>query len=122
MTTLSGIANYSGFAVGEFLDPINGLLPYQAAVFAQANFTNSTMQFAAESITGGPHFSGSPTIFKNHSSFTGVVNSDWAGLSGQLNGHFYGPGAQEIGGLFNLSNNSGSSRLTGSFGAKDVTR
>ena len=46
--------------------------------------------------------------------FTGTVTA--TGLSGSATGNFYGPAAQEIGGIYNLTGTAG--QLSGDFIAK----
>lgn len=51
-------------------------------------------------------------------SFTGKLTTD-SGLSGSSTGQFYGPTAQELGGVFFLQ--GGGETYTGAYGAKDTT-
>jgi hypothetical protein len=50
-------------------------------------------------------------------SFSGGLTTANGALNGQGTGRFYGPSAQEIGGVYSLSG-SGLSRLIGGFGGK----
>jgi transferrin binding protein len=123
---LVGTATFTGLANG-FFAPTGG-----TAVFTTANMT-ATANFAALSIAfstsntqtvaiggGGTAFrpdlnlTGNFLYLSGSNSFSGPVTA--TGLTGSATGRFYGPAAQELGGVYSLSGSAGS--MMGSFGGK----
>ncbi|EEG33327.1 hypothetical protein NEIFLAOT_01603, partial [Neisseria flavescens NRL30031/H210] len=56
--------------------------------------------------------------WKDGNLFSGKVITADGKLSGNLNGKFYGPKAEEIGGTYGLKNNDATEHLIGGYGAK----
>jgi hypothetical protein len=136
-----GTATYSGKATGLYnatIDPafaadfdsrITGNVNL-VADFAKLSLSGSITDIVAtsmySSLTGPVNDIGfSATIDRNNNLFSGTtsVTSSVSGAyafgptaSGLINGRFYGPDAQEVGAVFNVS--EGTRRLIGSFGAK----
>jgi hypothetical protein len=124
----SGTAVYSGIAAGIFGNAT-------ASYFVTSNMTAST-NFGTRSIafsttnsaasttvngtyvsTGGLNLSGNLTYAPGVNSFSGTVNSSGATvMTGTAGGQFYGPSAQEIGGVFAVKN--GNIGYIGGFGGK----
>ena len=55
--------------------------------------------------------------WSNSNQFTGTATTA-NGMSGDLNGKFYGAGAAEIGGAYGLKNAANTEQLIGGYGAK----
>lgn len=126
----TGSGNFVGLAKGFFVDGTT-----HNAFFTTANMT-ATANFVAQSIAfsttntqtlsvNNPSGAGAPNSGLNLTGtfsypaatnfFFGSVTSA-NGMSGSGAGRFFGPAAQEIGGVFNLSGTAGS--MIGSFGGK----
>lgn len=56
--------------------------------------------------------------WKNNNLFSGQVSTANGKLSGNLNGKFFGPKAEEIGGTYGLKNQDATEHLIGGYGAK----
>jgi hypothetical protein len=82
-----------------------------AANFGTASLTYSTTATGAKEVgVGSINFgtmTGTGSITSRNSGFTGVGTADAEGYSMGLTGNFYGPAAQEIGGLFRITGNNG---------------
>jgi hypothetical protein len=126
----TGTGNFTGFANGFFVDGTT-----HNAFFTTANMT-ATANFAAQTIV----FStiNTLTLSPNNPSALGVANAGLDlngnfsypagtnlffgtvtsanGMTGSATGRFYGPNAQEIGGMYNLSGTAG--QMMGAFGGK----
>jgi hypothetical protein len=62
--------------------------------------------------------SGTLTYVPGSSTFSGVLNNAGGTLSGQSTGRFYGPGAQELGGVFSVRSPTTSELFAGAYGAR----
>jgi len=125
----TGTATYSGFAAGIFMHTIISYVT--ANVTAQVDFANGSIAFStsntaiSNSVTtpnlladSGLDINGTLKIQAATNSFTGPVgNSNSSNLQGTATGKFYGPAAQELGGVFAIKNSSGFAYV-GAFGAK----
>jgi len=124
----SGSASYSGVAGGLFG---NATLTYfvSANMTANANFATRNIGFATTnsvastnlygtySDASGLNLNGTLTYSPGVNSFSGTVNSSGATvMTGTAGGQFYGPSAQEIGGVFAVKN--GNMGYIGGFGGK----
>lgn len=65
----------------------------------------------------GLDLSGTLKYKEGSNSFTGDINAKNSGLSGTADGRFYGPEAEELGGVFS-TRSSGVEAYDGAFGAK----
>jgi hypothetical protein len=129
----TGGAVFSGLATGFYVD--TGGVSFATAAQMSANVTFSatapsiafttfgTTTNALDGISGsGPNpsldLTGTLTYTPGSSQFNGQVNSA-GGLSGDANGRFYGPAAQEIGGVYSLRRLTGGlERMLGAFGGR----
>ena len=120
-----GTAIYSGSIDGDFVNSINQPFYIDAEVTVTANFASRSLNFATTNTTAEPNngpavaaanlnMTGILSYSAGSNQFTGTVTA--TGLSGTATGHFYGPAAQEIGGVYNLSGTAG--RSLGVFVAK----
>jgi hypothetical protein len=128
----SGTATYSGAAAGYYVEPSgnNVLLVWSDSnLSVGADFGARTLAFATTqtAIIQDPssptvpapdlNLTGTLTYAAGSNSFTGPVSSA-GGLSGTADGRFYGPAAEELGGVFALNRGSGLETYTGAFGGK----
>lgn len=124
----SGTATYTGAAGGVF-----GNTQYTyfvtANMSATTNFSNRSIAFTTTNSlysptltgvytsAGGLNLSGTLTYAANTNNFSGTVNSSGQTvMTGNAGGQFYGPAAQEIGGVFAVKN--GNIGYIGAFGGK----
>jgi len=127
----SGFATYNGVSGGIYggtLGTAAGAYFVTSNMSATANFASRSISFAttnsvfSSTLTGpytggsGLNLTGTLTYAAGTNSFSGTVNSAGAGLTGTAGGQFYGPSAQEIGGVFALKN--GGLGYIGGFGGK----
>jgi hypothetical protein len=125
----TGSAIYNGFATGYYVDS-TGLL-YGSAASMQANVTFGNLTSSIAFSTNGTVINNTTTgttqrpdlnlagiwnYTAGAAQFAGAV-SNAAGLSGTATGRFYGPAAEEIGGIYVLRNGLLESML-GGFGGK----
>jgi hypothetical protein len=124
----SGTATYTGIAAGIFG---NATTPYYVTsnMTASTNFGTRSIAFsttnsaASTSVngtyvpTGGLNLTGNLSYAAGVNNFSGTVNSSGSNvMTGSAGGQFYGPGAQEIGGVFAVK--SGNLGYIGGFGGK----
>ncbi len=124
----SGTAVYSGIAAGMFGNATQYLYVTSNMLastnFGTRNIAFSTTNSAASTTvngtyvsTGGLNLSGNLTYAPGVNSFSGTVSSSGATvMTGTAGGQFYGPNAQEIGGVFVVKN--GNIGYIGGFGGK----
>lgn len=125
---VSGISVFSGLATGFFVD--TGGTPYvtSATMAASVDFSARSIFFTTGATTRadlatatpvsdtGLNITGTLTYAPGTNQFSGSVTTANTNLSGTATGRFYGPGAQEIGGLYSLTGTGGS--MLGGFGGK----
>jgi hypothetical protein len=104
---LSGVGTYAIDLIGAYgAAAINQVSIYAITGQGQLGIDFATGKLVlGGTTTGGAMFTGSGTL-SSTGSFTGPLDIDTIGY-GQLTGRLYGPGAQEVGGSFYLSNNNG---------------
>ena len=128
----SGSAIYAGFAGGRYVDSNGNSYLTMSNLLLSADFTTGVVNFNTintltqrENSGGDGVFSannnldivGSLNIVSGTNEFSGSATSS-AGMAGNVNGKFYGPTANEVGGNFSLID-SGTNRLhVGAFGGK----
>ena len=127
---VSGTATYSGLSTAYLVD--NGTSKQLSSdVTAVADFAKKGLRFATSNtqvhtLSNGLRVSesadaydlkGSATWSANQNIFNGTVTAA-NGMSGDLNGKFYGETAAEIGGTYGLSNAANTQQLIGGYGAK----
>ena len=126
---LSGNANYTGFSVGRFVDSDKTAYFTQSALLMNADFGTGVVGFQTNNthITNelfedpampfsSLDMNGTLNILTNTNQFIGGVNNSIA--NGNVNGRFYGPAANEIGGNFLLRNTITGVTYSGAFGGK----
>ncbi len=104
---VTGTANYSGGSAGMYFNSTGNVAGYFEADFnATANFANrslavSTTNTFVDNVSQDAHnYSGTLTYAAGSNQFSGPITTASSGLSGTATGLFFGPAAQEIGGVF----------------------
>lgn len=126
----TGSASFAGNLAGSYIDP-DGLVWFAFAdLNVDVNFAARTLDFNSEltSITdlltpdiprSDLDLTGTLTYQPGINTFTGPVTSGVTGLVGTSTGQFYGPSAQELGGVF-LLRGDGVESYGGAYGAVQV--
>jgi hypothetical protein len=124
----SGTANYTGATSGNYMDAAGQLFGVTSTVAVSADFLNRSlaMSTASSSVMDGNGVSTAKpdlnirmstlTYGSNSNTFSGNV-SDEGNRSGTATGRFFGPAAQEIGGVYYVKGTDGSTNI-GSFVGK----
>ena len=126
----SGTATFTGKLAGYYV-PAFGEGGYTAAanLTVNANFSSRSLGFASSGTTiardlnapaSAPHLNlgGTLTYAPGTNAFSGTVTNASGTMSGSSNGRFYGPAAQELGGVFSLRSSTSAETFTGAYGAK----
>ena len=125
----TGVATFKGVSGGIYLNA-TGTKDYitASALTADVDFLSRTIDLKTaettklDSVTGIPvldanlNMTGTLRYTPTVNSFTGTVAST-GGLTGTSTGQFYGPDAQELGGVFSLTG-AGMENYAGGYGAK----
>jgi hypothetical protein len=121
----SGTATYSGEAFGWLIDDSGENDNLHALFNATANFSNRTL--AMSTTNSAVDFGEQPAPQHNitgtlsYASDSGVFSGDVSnnsGHNGSATGKFYGPNAEEIGGVISIQGNTAISATTLGFGAQ----
>jgi hypothetical protein len=125
----SGTANYVGLSGGVYIDPTGNDYVALGVLNVEADFGTRSLDFETSNTrvisrytdydvaNSGLNLSGTLTYSSGSNNFTGDVTSASGRLSGKADGQFYGPSAQELGGVFSTTS-SGIESYQGSFGAQ----
>jgi hypothetical protein len=126
----SGNAVFNGIASGFYFDSSGMPFATAASMKADVDFSNQRIGFSTSNTTlvstnsgvpspdgSGLNLSGNFSYQKGVNAFSGPVNTANSQLTGQGSGRFYGPAAEEIGGVYSLQG-TGVSRMIGGFGGK----
>jgi len=136
-TPVSGLpsivnATYAGLTAGVFVNATGQLFGTSANMSAIVDFGARSVAFstsgtqvstASGALTARPelNLTGTLTYLSGATQFTGPVNTNTVDpnfqLSGSATGRFYGPTAEEIGGVYNLTG-TGLKSMGGGFGGK----
>jgi hypothetical protein len=126
----TGTGNFVGLANGFFVDgTTHNAFFTTASMTASANFATQMITFSTTNTqtvslsnpsgiglaNSGLNLTGTFSYPAGTNLFSGTVSST-NGMNGSATGRFYGPAAQEIGGMYNLNGAAGS--MIGSFGGK----
>ena len=112
----TGSASYTTHLDGTYVNK-NGVYAVTGAGGLTANFGTGTINYNATLAGlregGGTNIAfgtlnGSGSLSLGGASFNGTGTTNGSGYKLDVNGHFYGPAAQEIGGIFRLTGNNGS--------------
>jgi hypothetical protein len=126
-----GSATFTGHAGGFYFDGAGNRFSTDARMSAVTDFRNRNIDFSTSgtvlsTVTNPPlttpnsdlDLRGNLSYAAGASRFTGNVSTANNALSGNATGRFYGPNAEEIGGVYGLSAPSGGARMIGAFGGK----
>jgi hypothetical protein len=125
----SGTATFSGKLAGLYVSAAGQGSMAAAELNVNANFTTRTLGFASTgtvtsrdfaSKTAAPNLnlSGTLTYSPASNTFTGTLTNAGGTMSGASKGQFYGPAAQELGGVFTLKAAAGVETFAGAYGGK----
>jgi len=124
---VSGPATFTGYTAGSYVNAAGTGTTVFSALTVGADFgtrsltfNTSNTQTSSDWVTFTPNgnldLSGTLTYAAGTNSFSGSINSV-GGLTGNSTGQFYGPKAEELGGVF-LLQGSGVETYAGAYGAK----
>jgi hypothetical protein len=125
---LTGALTFTGGATGYYVDASKFAYVTNANMVAAVTFDNRSVAFTTTntSIAGGP---GTPQISAPSLNMTGTLSyaagsnamsgtaTTANGMSGNMNGKFYGPALNEVGGTYAVTG-SGVGSMVGGFGGK----
>lgn len=125
----AGTAHFTGKLSGFYVSPGGTGSMATADVSVDANFSSRTLGFASTGTTltrdlttpvAAPNLNlaGSMTYSPSSNTFNGTLTSAGGTLSGATKGQFYGPAAQELGGVFTLKSGSSVETFSGAYGGK----
>ena len=126
----TGSAAFNGVAHGFYFDPVTGY-PYatSAKMTANANFGTRSVQFSTsetrranyelgiQASDNGLNLAGTLSYSPGVNALSGSIQTQNGLLKGQAAGRFYGPAAEEIGGVYAVQD-TGVGRMVGGFGGK----
>jgi hypothetical protein len=126
----SGQATYNGLSSGSYVDQTGSVSIHVAQMTSNVDFgartvgfsTSNTMIIPITTAIASPNpaldLTGTLTIAPGQNQFSGPVTAPGTpALFGTATGRFYGPNAQEIGGVFSLIG-TGPQTMLGGFGGK----
>ncbi|HEX6157450.1 MAG TPA: transferrin-binding protein-like solute binding protein [Burkholderiales bacterium] len=125
----SGSATFTGKSSGFYVSPAGQGSIAAADITVNANFSTRSLGFTTSATTiardlkapiTAPHLnlSGMFTYSAGTNAFAGTVTNAGGTMTGASKGQFYGPAAQELGGVFNLKSSTSAEAFTGAYGAK----
>jgi len=125
----TGTATFTGKLGGMYVSPGGQGAIASADLRVVADFgarslslasSNSTLLRAPAGAYAAPHLDlgGTLTYASGSGAFSGTLASAGGSLSGASNGSFYGPAAQELGGVFALKSATAAEAFAGAYGAK----
>ena len=125
----SGTASFVGKLGGVYVSASGDASMASADVRVQADFGNRSLGFASsgtrltqdlKGTTPAPHLdlAGTLTYSPAANSFAGPLRNAGATMSGSTTGRYYGPAAQELGGVFTIKSANTAETLTGAYGAR----
>jgi len=125
----SGSARFSGKLAGVYISSSGQGSSAAADLSVRADFSTRSLTFnSSGTITTrdlktsaaepGLNLGGTLTYAPGSNAFTGTLTNAGGTMSGTTSGRFYGPAAQELGGVFNLRAPATPESFTGAYGAK----
>jgi len=124
-----GSATFKGKLGGLYVSPAGQGSVAAADLAVQANFATRSLALSSSgtvltrnlsTATVAPHLDlgGTLQYAPGSNRFSGTLSNAGGTMSGGSTGQFYGPGAQELGGVFTLKSASGVETFAGAYGAK----
>jgi hypothetical protein len=125
----SGSASFGGKLGGFYVSPAGEGSVAAGNLSVDVNFASRSLGFASSgttltrdfsSATAAPQLnvSGTLTYSPGANAFNGTLTNAGGTMSGTSNGQFYGPAAQELGGVFTLKSPTTVETFAGAYGAK----
>lgn len=125
----SGNATFRGKLGGLYVSPAGQGSIATADLSVNANFSTRSLSFASSgtsatrdlaTATAAPNLnlSGTLTYSPSANTFTGTLVNAGGTMSGSSKGQFYGPTAQELGGVFTVKSPTTVETFAGAYGAK----
>lgn len=125
----SGSASFSGKLGGFYVSPAGEGSVAAGNLSVNANFASRSLSFASSGTTLTRDFStataapqlnlnGTLTYSPGANAFSGTLTNAGGTMSGNTNGQFYGPAAQELGGVFMVKSPTTVETFAGAYGAK----
>jgi len=123
-----GSLTFTGGSTGYYVDPSKFAYVTNATMVAVVTFDNRTVTFNTTNtaVAGGPgapqisaaslNMTGNLSYAAGTNAMTGTATTS-NGMSGNMNGKFYGPGLNEIGGTYAVTG-AGAGSMVGGFGGK----
>lgn len=124
-----GHATFSGKLAGFYVSPTGAGSIVAANVTINADFSNRALSFSSSGTTltrdaatmtavENLNLSGSLTYSPGANLFTGTLTNAGGTMNGTSRGQFYGPAAQELGGIVTVKSPTTVETLIGAYGAK----
>jgi len=125
----SGTSTFTGKLGGLYVSPTGQGSIAAADLTVNANFSTRSLGFATSgttttrdlaTATAAPNLnlSGTLTYSPSANSFTGTLVNAGGTMSGSTTGRYYGPAAQELGGVFTVKSPTSVETFAGAYGAK----
>jgi hypothetical protein len=125
----SGSAEFTGKLAGLYISPTGQGSMAAADLSVSVDFGRRSLDLASSGTTitrdrdvatAAPHLnvSGSLSYSPSSASFSGTLVNAGGAMSGASNGKFYGPAAEELGGVFALKSATTAETFVGAYGAK----
>lgn len=125
----SGSATFTGKLGGMYVAPAGQGSVATADIRVDANFSSRSLGFASSatsltrdlaSAVSAPNLnlSGTLTYSPASNSFAGTLTNAGGTMSGFSTGRYYGPAAQELGGVFTMKSSTTPEAFSGAYGAK----
>ena len=129
---ISSTATYTGISAGTYVSSSGTVFVHAANMSSTVDFANRTIAFSTSStaigsLTGGGlvltpslNLTASLMYAPGSNQFSGTVSAPGTPslTTSSISGQFYGPTAQEIGGVYSLKAASGPETMLGAFGGK----
>lgn len=125
----TGTASFVGKLGGIYVSPAGEASMASADVRVNADFGNRSLSFASQGTrltqdlkgsTAAPQLNlgGTLTYSPATSTFTGTLKNAGGTMSGSSTGRYYGPAAQELGGVFTVQSANTAETFTGAYGGR----
>jgi hypothetical protein len=123
----TGTATFIGKLAGFYVSPTGQGSAAAAELSVAANFSSRSLTLASSGTmievgkaTAAPNLNlgGTLTYATGTNAFAGSLANAGGTLGGRSTGQFYGPAAQELGGVFNLKSPTTAEAFVGAYGAK----
>ena len=125
----TGTASFVGKLGGIYVSPVGEASMASADVRVNADFGNRSLSFASQGTrltqdlkasTAAPQLNlgGTLTYSPATSTFSGTLTNAGGTMSGSSTGRYYGPAAQELGGVFTVKSANTAETFTGAYGGR----